>query len=103
MSLRENIQQPKVLSSVSDKAKFFAQNISKNSNHVFPSVTNLILHNISATPKMMKKVIMDLDLSKTSGPDCIPVVFLKSCEPELSFIPAELFNTCFKESCFPDC
>ena len=46
---------------------------------------------------------MNLDLSKASGPDCIPVVFLKNCEPELSYILAELFNKCLKESCSPDC
>ena len=34
---------------------------------------------------------------------CIPVVVLKNCEPELSYILAELFNKCLKESCFPDC
>ena len=28
---------------------------------------------------------------------------LKTCEPELSYILAELFNRCLKESCFPDC
>ena len=52
---------------------------------------------------MVKKVITNLDLSKASGPDCIPVVVLKKCEPELSYILAELFNNCMKESCFPDC
>ena len=46
---------------------------------------------------------MNLDLSKASGIDCIPVVILKNCEPELSYILAELVNKCFKESCFPDC
>ena len=46
---------------------------------------------------------MNLDLSKASGPDCIPVVVLKNCEPELSYILAELFNKCLKECCFPDC
>ena len=46
---------------------------------------------------------MNLDLSKASGPDCIPVVVLKNCEPELSYILAELFNRCLKESYFPDC
>ena len=51
---------------------------------------------------MVKKVIMNLDLSKASGPDCIPVMVLKNCEPELSYILAELFNKCLKESCFPD-
>ena len=75
-----------MLSSASDKAKLFAENFSKNSNlddsgislPVFPSRTNLKLHNISVTPKMIKKVIMNLYLSKASGPDCIPVVILRT-------------------------
>ena len=100
-----------MLSSASDKVKLFAENFSKNSNlddsgislPVFPSRTNLKLYNISVTPKMIKKVIANLDLSRASGPDCIPVVVLKNCEPELSYILAELFNKCLKESCFPDC
>ena len=70
---------------------------------VFPSRTNLELHNISITPKMVKKVITNLDSSKVFGPDSIPVVVLKNCEPELSYILAKLFNKCLKEFCFPDC
>ena len=74
-----------MLSSASDKAKLFTENCSKNSNldesgislPVFPSRTNLKLHNISVTPRILKKVIMNLDLSKAFGPDCIPVVVLK--------------------------
>ena len=46
---------------------------------------------------------MNLDLSKASGPDCIPVIVLKNCKPELSYILAELFNRCLKECCFSDC
>ena len=46
---------------------------------------------------------MNLDSSKTSGPDCSPVIVLKNCEPERSYILAELFNMCLKESCFLDC
>ena len=65
---------------------------------VFPSRTHLKLHNISVTPKMVKKVIKNLDLSKASGPDCIPVVVLNKCEPELSHVLAELFNKCLKFS-----
>ena len=99
-----------VLSSASDKAKLFAKNFLKNSYlddlgislPVFPSRTNLKLHNISITPKMVQKVIMSFDSSKASGPDCIPVLFLRYCEPELSYILAELFNMCQKKSCFPD-
>ena len=100
-----------MLPSASDKAKLFAQNFSKYCNlddsgislPVFPSRTNLKLHNISVIPKMVKKVIMNLDLSKASGPDFILWVVLKNCEPELSYILAQLFNKCLKESCFPDC
>ena len=73
---------PEMLSSASDKAKLFAENFSLNSNRDDSGV---------------------LILSKASGPDCIPVVVLKNCEPELSYILAELFNKCLKESCFPDC
>ena len=52
---------------------------------------------------MVKKVILNLDSSKASGRDCIPVLVLKKCEPEPSYIPTELFNMCLKESCFPYC
>ena len=52
---------------------------------------------------MVKKFITNFDSSKASGPDCIPVVVLKNCESELSYILAELFNMCLKESCLPDC
>ena len=59
-----------MLSSASDKAKLFAENFPKNSNiddsgislPVSPSRTNLKLHNIYVTLKMVKKVIMNLDL-----------------------------------------
>ena len=67
------------------------------------SITNLKLHHISVTPKMVKKVISNLSLSKLPGPDCIPVVFLKNYEPEVSYVLAELFNKCLKVSCSPYC
>ena len=100
-----------VLSSASHKAKLFAENVSKNFHldqsgiplPVFPSRTNLKLHNISITLKIVKKIRTNVDLSKASGPDCIPVVVQKNCEPKLSYILVELFNMCLKESCFPDC
>ena len=47
---------------------------------------------------MIKKVITNLDSSKASGPDCIPVVVLKNCEHEISYVLAKLFNKCLKES-----
>ena len=87
-----------MLNSAFHKAKLFAENFSKYSDlddagiflPAFPSRTNLKLHNIS----VMKFL--------TPGPDCIPVVVLKNFEPELSYILAEFFNICLKETCFPD-
>ena len=56
---------PEVFSSVSDKAKLFADNFSKNSNldysgislPVFPSGSNLKLHNISISPKIISRLL----------------------------------------------
>ena len=100
----------KVLSSVSNKAKLLAKNFSKNSDlddssislPVFPSRTNSKQHNISITLKMVKKVITNFHSSKVPGPDSIPVIVLKKCEPELSYMLAELFNISLKQSCFLD-
>ena len=68
---------PEALSSASDKAKNLAKNFSKNSNlndsgisiPVFTSRTN-------SRTKIFKKAIINLDSSKASQPDCIPVVVL---------------------------
>ena len=76
------------------KQNYLLETFPKNSNlddsgislPVFPSRTNLKLHNISIT--MVQKVMTKLDSSKVSGPDCILVVVLKNCEPELSYILA---------------
>ena len=97
-----------MLPSASDKVKLFPKNFCKNSDlqdsviplPAFPSRTKLKLHNISVTPKMVKRVIMNLDSLKASGPDCILEVVLKNCEAELSYILAELFSMCQNESCF---
>ena len=73
---------------------------------VFPSRTNLKVHNISVTSKLVKKVTANLDFSNFFGPDSIPVVVLKNCEFELSHIQATLClkcAKCLKESCFPYC
>ena len=61
----------------------------------FHSRTNLKLRNISVNP--------NFDSPNVFCSDCIPSIVLKNCEPELTYILAELFNICLKESCFPDC
>ena len=94
------LNRPEVLPSASDEAKLFAKKCSKNSNlddsgisiPVFPSRTNLKLHNTSITLKMVKKIITNFDSSKASGPECIPMMVLKNCELKLSYALAELFS-----------
>ena len=65
-------------------AIIFAKNFNLNelgiSLPIFPSTSNLNLHNIPVTLTLIKKVKTDFDLSKVSGPDCISVVVLKNCE-----------------------
>ena len=68
------------------------KNFSKNSNldeaDTFlldlSSRTDLELNNNLVTPELAKKVIINLDSSKASLLNCIPVVTLKKCLPELS-------------------
>ena len=52
---------------------------------------------------MVKKVIMNLDLPKASGPDCILVVVPNNYEVEHSYIVPELFNKCLQKPCFLEC
>ena len=81
-----------VLFSASDKTKLSPKNFSKNSIlddlgiqlPVFLSRTNLKQHHISVSPKMIKKVVPNLDSSKASGPDYILVMGLKKCESKLN-------------------
>ena len=85
-----------MLSLPSDKAKLFVTNFLKNFNFddscnylpIFPSRTNLKQQNTSITTNMVKKVITNLDLSRTSGPECIPMAVLKNFEPGFSYILA---------------
>ena len=67
----------------------------------FPSQTAYSIANFKVTVKEVSKLIRDLDVSKATGPDEIPVVVLKNISPELSPILAKLFNRCLKEKTFP--
>ena len=63
LSITPQFNGQEVLSSASNKTKLFAENFSKNSDfddsgislHVFSPRISLKLHNISVTPKMVKK------------------------------------------------
>ena len=81
---------PWVLSFVFDKAKLFVKIFLKNSNlddvgillFAVSSSTNLKMPYIPVPPKLVKKVITNLDSSKEPDPDCVPVVVKRKCEPE---------------------
>lgn len=87
-----------MLSSPFGKSKLFAEIISENSN--LDGLENLLsfrssrtipkLHNLSVTPKMLKKVINTFNSSKGSGPYCIPLVALSNCPETFKF--AYIFN-----------
>ena len=62
---------------------------------VFLAGTILKFQHISVTPKIVEKVITNLDSSKASHPDCILVVVLNNWATTLIRI-TELFNTCLK-------
>ncbi|MEL7340328.1 MAG: reverse transcriptase family protein, partial [Bacteroidota bacterium] len=67
----------------------------------FPPVTDEKLCESKVTASLISKLITELDSTKATGPDGIPVVVLKHLNPELSPILAKLFNRCLKEKCFP--
>ena len=77
------------------KQFFFLLKTFPNNSHLYDSGislpaslsrTNLKKHNFSLTAKLIKKIITNLDVLKKFGPDCISVVVLKKCEPELSYV-----------------
>ena len=105
------IHGPEVLTSSKDKAQVFARQFASNStlddrNHPLPdfaSRTDKVLQDIVITPKLVASVISNLDPTKATGPDGIPVIVLQKCSPELSPILSRLFRKCISESCFPSC
>ena len=78
------LNSPEVLPSPSDKAQFLIKTFQKT----------LIL---------VKNVMDNLHLLKASGPNCILVVVLKNCEPQISYVLDDLFNMCVQKFVFPGC
>ena len=101
---------PEILSSSLDKADLFAKMFSSNSTlddeghplPEFPPRTDIDLSNLKVTPSMVAKFIHQLEPSKATGPDEIPVVVLKNLSAELSPVLSKLFNKCIRQACFPN-
>ena len=72
--------------------KNFSNNFNLDDSGIYfpvcPCRNNQKLYIIPITSKLVKKVIINFDSSKVPGPDCIPVVVQKNCEPELLYILA---------------
>jgi len=102
---------PRVVSSTRGKAEILASSFARNCTLPvsgqylpdFPSRSNTFLDDVVITPDNVTEKIATLDSSSASGPDRIPVLFLKQCSPELSDIFSRLFTKCLSESCFPSC
>ena len=100
---------PEVLSSAPDKAELFAKIFATNSNIKddgvplpdFDTRTDIDLTSLDFSVKTISSIISNLDPTKATGPDGIPVVLLQKCSPELSPVLAKLFRKCFAESWFP--
>lgn len=58
------------------------------------------LHDILLAGKIVEKVINYLHSTGASGPDCILELFLKRCQPELSYVLVDLFNICLENPLF---
>ena len=103
------VEGPTQVISSTDKASIFASKFASHSTlddqgclpPDFPPLTDERLCDLKVSAGQISKLIKELDSTKATGPDSIPVVVLKHLSPELSPILAKLFNRCLKEKCFP--
>lgn len=63
----------------------------------FPPLTEHKLCNLTILTQDISKSVKNLDFTKVTGPDKIPVIVLKYLKPELSPILVKFFNCCLKE------
>ena len=103
------VEGPIQVISSTDKTSIFASKFASHSTlddqgclpPEFPNLTDERLCDLKVSAGQISKLIKELDSTKATGPDSIPVVVLKHLSPELSPILAKLFNRCLKEKCFP--
>ena len=92
-----------------EKAEILCQAFAKNSSlddsghslPTFPSRTDASLSIPFISVKQVRRIMKNLDSSKSSGPDGIPVIVLKECSPELAPVLAKLFRRCLSKGEFP--
>ena len=92
----------------SSKAYLFASVFAPNSNlndqwfqpHYFPRSKFTMLP-IKFSTRKVRQTLLQLDTSKSKGPDGIPAIVLKTCAPELAPILNKLFQLSYTLGTFP--
>ena len=92
----------------SSKANLFASVFASNSNldnqgvqpHHFPPSKFTMLP-IKFSTRKVRQTLLQLDTSKSKGPDGIPAIVLKTCAPELAHILNKLFQLSYTIGTFP--
>ena len=92
----------------SSKANLFASTFASNSNlddqdfqpPLYPTST-ITMPPIKFSTRKVRKVLVQVNASKSSGPDGIPVIILKSCAPELAPVLNKLFQISYNLGIFP--
>ena len=59
------------------------------------------MSSIKFSTRKVRKVLLQLSTSKSSGPDGIPAIVLKSCAPELAPVLNKLFQLSYNLGIFP--
>ena len=92
----------------SSKANLFASTFASNSNlddqesppPLYPTST-LAMCPIKFSTRKVRKALLQLNTSKSSGPDGIPAMVPKSCSPELALVLNKLFQLSYNRAIFP--
>ena len=92
----------------SSKANLFASTFNSNSNlddqesqpPLYPTAT-LAMSPIKFFTRKVRKALLQLNTSKSSGPDGIPAIVLKSCAPGLAPVLNKLFQLSYNRGIFP--
>ena len=91
----------------SSKANLFASTFASNSNlddqdfqsPLYPTST-ITISAIKFSTRKVRKVLLQLNTSKSSGPDGIPAIVLLSCAPELAPVLNKLFQLSYSLGIF---
>ena len=92
----------------SSKANLFASTFASSSNlddqdfqpPLYP-ISTITMSSIKFSTRKVRKVLLQLNTSKSSGPDGIPAIVLTSCAPELAPVLNKLFQLSYNLCIFP--